>query len=92
MHEPAGKIIRIRNRYPGPPTLAVNTCAEGLKKVLNLCTFCKHFKPREPDHCTIAQQLFDFSNNAGISTILYRCPQYVPKSGREVPMGQEDHS
>lgn len=84
MPEQVGKIIRIRNKFAGPPTLAVNTVGEGLRKHINLCFACRLFRPNEPGHCRVAQQLFELCTSTGIATALVRCPEFVPTNGVDV--------
>ena len=79
-----GKIVRMANRYPGPPTIAVNTVGQGLARCLNLCFVCTRFKPNQPEHCRIAQELFDFSNANAIGGPIIRCAHFDPKIGVEV--------
>ena len=78
----AGKIIRIRNRYPGTPTLVVSTVGEGFRKHLNLCFSCKRFNPDTPaEHCSIAQQVYDFSLANSVAFAMVRCGTFEPCSG-----------
>jgi len=85
-----GKIIRIKNRFPGPPTLVVNTVGEGLRKHLNLCFSCSCFHPDQLDvHCPIAQQTFEFSKTNSVSFALVRCAAFTPKPGVEVSDNSE---
>jgi hypothetical protein len=76
MPEQVGKIIRTKNRFPGPPFVTVNTVGEGLRKHINLCFACSHFKPNEAGHCKIAQELFEFGKHHGIGTALVRCAHF----------------
>jgi hypothetical protein len=85
MPEPVGKIIRMKNRFPGPATLAVNTIGEGLRRHLNMCFCCDQFHPDDPEtHCGIAGELFDLCKTHGLGTILVRCPQFTPNSRVQV--------
>jgi len=84
MPEAVGKIIKIRNRYPGPPFISVNTVGEGLRKHLNLCFSCQRFKPNQPEHCRIAQELFEFSNTNHIAGPIVRCAHFDAKVGVDV--------
>lgn len=76
MPEQVGKIVRMPNRFPGPPTIAVNTVGEGLRKHINLCFACTRFKPSEPDHCPIAQEHFEFCKDRHVGTAIVRCANY----------------
>jgi hypothetical protein len=84
MPDHVGKIIRIKNRFPGPPTLAVNTVGEGMRKHINLCFACRRFRPNEPEHCRIAQELFDFCNTKSNAGPIVRCAHFDPKDNVEV--------
>lgn len=63
-----------------PPTTVVNTVGVGLKN-MTLCRGCIHFKPKQPNNCPIAQQLFEFSNKFHIGTIAVRCANFSPLPG-----------
>lgn len=86
MSNHVGKIIVKKNLYPGPATTATNTVGEGLRKALNMCFVCTNFRPNEPDHCRVAQQMFDFCNQNHIGVIVYRCAFFEPKPGADVAM------
>lgn len=79
MPEPVGKIIRIKNKFTGPPTLAVNTIGEGLQKHLKMCICCERLQPDSPEHCDLAEQLFEFSNRNAVATTMVRCANFEPK-------------
>ena len=79
-----GKLVRIKNRFPGPPTMVVNTVGEGLRRCLNLCFVCRRFKPNQPEHCRIAQELFEFSNTNHIAGPIVRCAHFDAKDGVDV--------
>ena len=79
MPEQVGKIIRIRNKFPGPATIAVNTVGEGLRRHINMCFACDRFRPNEPDHCPVAQGLFDFSKANTVATAMVRCATFSAK-------------
>ena len=88
MPEPIGKIIRINNKFPGgPPTLAVNTIGEGLRKHLNMCFCCARFQPNSPDHCQIAEELLAFGKQHAIATLLVRCATFEPHESGQVTDG-----
>ena len=85
MPDQVGKIIRIQNRFPGgPATLAVNTVGEGLRKHINLCFACSRFCPNTPDHCQIAQQMFDYNNANFVAGPIVRCAHFAPKKHIQV--------
>ena len=79
MQEPIGQIIRIKNKFPGPPTIAVNTVGEGLRKHINMCFSCDRFHPNSTAHCPIAQEHFDFCKMNTIATATVRCVTFTPK-------------
>lgn len=81
MSERVGKIIRIRNKFPGPQTIAVNTVGEGLRKHINMCFACSRFSPSDPNHCTIAQEHFEFCKTNTIATAIVRCAQFRERVG-----------
>ena len=91
MPEPVGKIIRIRNKFPGPPTISVNTVGEGLRKNINMCFACDRFRPSDPDHCPIAQQHFEFCKSNTIATAVVRCAMFVAKCHVTVTESYGDH-
>jgi len=80
-----GKIIRIRNRFEGPPTIVVNTVGEGLRPHLHLCFTCRHFDPNNHDrHCQISQKMYEFSVENCVAFPVVRCAHMEPKEGIEV--------
>ena len=89
MPENVGKIIRVKNKFPGPPTVAVNTVGEGLRRHINLCFSCRLFRPNEPGHCSAAQRLFDVCQDVGIGMAIMRCANFEPKPDVQV---QDSHA
>lgn len=83
MPEQVGKIICMRNRFPGPEWMWVNTVGEGLRKHINLCFACASFRPNSPEHCVIAQQFFEFSKANFVAGPLVRCAAFVASTGVE---------
>ena len=80
-----GKIVKNKNRYPGPPNMVSNTIGEGLRRHINLCFSCVHFNPDTPEsHCQLAQHLHEFSKANGVFFPVVRCGTMEPKSGVEV--------
>jgi hypothetical protein len=49
-----------------------------------LCFACRRFRPNEPEHCRIAQELFDFCNTNSIAGPIVRCAHFDPKDNVEV--------
>ena len=81
--EQVGKIVRMQNRFPGPPTIAVNTIGVGLQKHLSLCPSCTLFDPAGPNHCPISDEHYQFCKAHHIGTILVRCASFVARPGVE---------
>jgi len=79
-----GKIIRIPNRFAGPPTIVVNTVGEGLRPHTHLCFSCRRFKPGDSQHCQISQQMYEFSLDHCVAFPVVRCGHMEPNDGVEV--------
>ena len=84
MPDQIGTIIRCPNKFAGPPTLAINTVGEGLRRHINLCFVCCRFTPDKPGHCDIAQSLFDICKARGVANALVRCAEFDAVPGVEV--------
>jgi len=84
MPEHQGKIIRVKNRFPGTPTIAMSCAGIALFGGLHLCFQCVHYKPHEAGHCPIAQAQYDFNNAHNVSGPVVRCGHFEPKFGMAV--------
>jgi hypothetical protein len=76
MAQPVGKIIRIRNKFPGPKYLWVNTVGEGLRKHIHLCFSCTKHLPGQPENCPVSQHHYDHCRENGVGIVLVRCPLF----------------
>ena len=70
-----GKVIRIRNKFPGPPHLFVNTVSEGLRPHLHLCLHCQKSRMGESE-CRESQTMNQFTHDSAVGLIVVRCPQF----------------
>lgn len=61
-------------------TVWVNPTTEALRKEECLCLNCGNMKPGKPDHCYIANQLYQISVKENIAMTITRCPIWKPKT------------
>ena len=58
----------------------VNPTTEAIRRQECLCIptggNCANFKPGEPDHCSIAQSLYEVCRSANVALAVTRCPLY----------------
>lgn len=67
--------------HPRDGEVYANPTTEALRKDECLClNGCANMKPGEPDHCQIAQRLFDACVDGRAALMVTRCGLYTPKS------------
>lgn len=52
----------------------VNPTTESLRRDECLCLNCAKMKPGQPDHCPIAQALYEICKKGNIAMAITRCP------------------
>lgn len=57
----------------------VSQGAEAIRKEHCLCLNCGKMKPGSPDHCPIAQKLYELCCAGNLAMAISRCPQWEPK-------------
>ena len=58
----------------------VNPTTEALRKSECLCLNCGNLKPGQPDHCPIAQSLYEICVKKNIAMAITRCPVWKNKN------------
>lgn len=58
----------------------VNPTTESVRREECLCLNCGNMKPGSPDHCRVAQALYQICVNDNVALTITRCPIWKPKS------------
>jgi hypothetical protein len=65
-----------KETHPRDGEVWVNPATESLRKDECLCFNCAKCKPGQPDHCPIAQALFEICKKGKVALAVTRCPEW----------------
>ena len=69
----------IKETHYGTEVL-VNKEMDTLRKTECLCLNCENMKPGLPEHCGIAQQIYNICVAQNVAMAITRCPIFKPKT------------